>query len=53
MENANESQRHRKFPSICKLLQKIYSKLQSYGKTIKQVEREKEMDMEQRILEGF
>ena len=35
VENTNESQRHRKLSRIHKLLQKIYSKLQSYGKTIK------------------
>ena len=46
MENAGESQRCRKFPRICELLQKIYSKLQLHGKTIKQVEREKGLDME-------
>jgi len=35
MENANESQRHRKLLRIYELLQKIYSKFQSHGKTIK------------------
>jgi len=53
MENANESQRHRKLPRIHELLQKIYLKPQSHSKTIEQVERKEEMDMEQRTPKGF
>ena len=53
MENANESQRHRKFPRICKLLQRIYSKLQLYSKTIKQVEREKGMTWNKEHQKAF
>ena len=53
MENTDESQRYRKLLRIHKLLQKIYSKLQSHGKTIKQIEEKEGMDMEQRTLEGF
>ena len=41
MENANENQGCREFPWICQLLQMIHSQLQSYGKTIKQIEGQK------------
>ena len=46
MENANKGQRSRKLSKIHKLLQKIYSKLQLYGKTIEQAKMKEEMDMD-------
>ena len=53
MENTDESQGHRKFPRICKLLQKIYLELQSYGKAIKRVKGKERMDMEQRTWQSL
>ena len=46
MKDTYKGQRHRKFLGVRKLLLKIYLKLQSYSKTIKQTQRQERMDIE-------
>ena len=41
MENTDEGQGRRKFPRICQFLPTVHSQLQSYSKTIKQIEGQK------------
>ena len=45
MENTNKNQRSRKFPWICQFLLTVHSQLQSYHKTIKQIEGQKGMEI--------
>ena len=43
VEDANKNQGSRKLSGICKFLQKVHPELQSYGKTIEQIERKEGM----------
>ena len=53
IEDTNQGQESGKFPRIHKFLQKIYSKLQLYSKTIEWAKNKKGKDMDWRILGGF
>ena len=45
MEDPSQDKRNRKLLRVCKLLLKIYKKLQSYGKTSQQAQRKKKIEM--------
>ena len=53
VEDIDKDQRHGELSWICKLLSMLYSKLQSYSKTIKWAERQEELEMERRIPESI
>ena len=52
IEDTNKSQGYRELSWICKLLPMLYPKLWLYSKTIKQIKRQEEMEMGQRISES-
>ena len=53
MENSNKGQGYGEFPQICKLLSTLYPELQSYSKTIKQTEGQKEMEWDEEHQQAF
>ena len=53
MKDTNQDKRCRKFPRICKLLQKIHPELQLHCETIKQTKKEERMEIERRISMGL
>ena len=53
MENTNESERHGKFPRVCKLLLTIHPKLQPHGKAIERIERQEGLEVGRRTPKGI
>ena len=53
MENTWKSKRCGEFPELCKFLQTLYPKLQSYHQTTKRVERQEGIAMGRRTPEGI
>ena len=49
IEDTNKNQESRKLSRTCKFLQEVHPELQSYGKTIEQVERKEEIGMDREI----